>query len=168
MVLSVHGSRELRATALAMRLVARDVRNDINRGTRQVMNPIWRDGVARKAQTAMDRAVIAKGARIAAGNPPAAIAASSTRALSGGLVPAVSWSGFEFGANQSKVLTYQGRSPRGKAYTMRRHTTHQLPARNRSGRVAYAALADLGPRLASLWVQTVVRKIHDAAEKGQR
>lgn len=167
-MLSARGSRELRATALAMKLVARDVRNEINKATRQTMNPVWRDIVARKAGTTLDQRVIAKGARIAPGNPPVAIAASSTRPLSGGLVPATGWQAVEFGANRSKVLTYQTRSPLGTAYTVRRHTARQMPAVKRSGRVAYSAAAELGPRLASLWVQTVVRMIYQAAEKGGR
>jgi hypothetical protein len=163
-MLSASGSRELRATALAMKVVARDVRSAINKGTRQTMNPVWRDAVAAQARTAMDTRVISKGARIAAGNPPTAIAASSTKALSGGFTPAVHFAAFEFGAAQSKQTTYTSRSSKGKAYKVTRHTTHQLPAFTPKGRVAYAVLGKFGHRLAALWVQTVVRMIYEASE----
>lgn len=167
-MLSARGSRELRATALAMKVVARDVRSTINKGTRATMSPVWQGAVASRARTPQDRAVIGKGARIVAGNPPSAVAASSSRRLSGGLIPTVRWPAVEFGANRSKQTTYTGTSPKGKRYRITRHTTRQLPSTNRQGRVAYRAVAELGPRLAALWVQTVVRMIHEAAEKGGR
>lgn len=167
-MLSAHGSRELRATALAMKLVGRDVRSQINKNTRTTMNPVWRELVAAKARTSTDQRVIAKGARIAAGNPPVAVAASSSKPLPGGLVPATGWQAVEFGANRSKVLTYQSRSPKGTTYSVTRHTARQMPAIARKGRVAYSAAGVLGHRLAALWVQTVVRAIHEAAEAGGR
>lgn len=164
-MLSAQGSRELRATALAMKIVARDVRSAINKGTRETMNPVWRDAVAAHARTPMDQRVISKGARIAAGNPPYAIAASSTKRLSGGFTPATQFAAYEFGANQQTVRTYTSRSPKGTTYKITRHTTHQLPTFTPKGRVAYAALGKFGHRLASLWVQTVVRMIYDASER---
>lgn len=165
-MLTAKGSREIRAVAFAMKLVSRDVRNAINRGTRETMNPVWRDAVASHARTPMDTRVIAKGARIVAGNPPAGVAATSKRALSGGFVPAVSWAAYEFGVNSDKVTTYTSHSPKGKAYKVTRHTARQLPGFTPKGRVAYAALGTFGPRLVSMWVQTVVRTIAEASEAG--
>lgn len=165
--MSVRGSRELKAAVLAVAQARRDVRNDLNRSTRQVMNEPWRAAVAAHASTDLDRQVIVKGARILAGNPPVAVAATSRRRLKGGLIPVEDWHAVEFGASQGTTSTYPSRSPRGRAFTVHdRHTTRQLPTRSRSGRVAFAAVADIGPRLASLWVQQVVRTFYDAFERG--
>lgn len=163
-MLSVRGSRELRAAVLALRAARREVRNDINRATRQIMNPVWRTLVASRARTALDRRVLDTGVRVAPGNPPALVAAGSRRRLPGGLVPAEQWHAVEFGANREKVTTYSRRSPSGGTHQVRRHTARQLPARNRKGRVVHPAVADIAPRLAALWVQLIVRKFSDAAE----
>lgn len=165
-MLSVRGSRQIRAVVLAVRLANRDLRNDINRTTREVLNPIWRSAIDKYAVTPLDRAVIAKGARIAPGNPPAAVAGTSRRALKGGFVPADEWTAVEFGANREKVTTYDRRSPSGTTHSVTRHTARQLPARRKSGRIAYRAFADVAPRAVAEWVQLVIRKYTEAAEKG--
>ena len=163
-MLSVRGSRELRAAVLAVRTARREVRNDIARATRQTMNPVWRDLVASRARTALDRRVLDTGVRVAAGNPPALVAAGSRRRLPGGLTPAEDWQPVEFGADPDTVTTYTRRSPSGGTHQVRRHTTRQLPARRPKGRVVYPAVAQIAPRLASLWVQLIVRKFSDAVE----
>lgn len=153
---------------LGLKAADRTVRNDINKATRATLNPVWRDLVARRARTRLDTRVIAAGARIAAGNPPAALAAQSKRKLPGGLTPVESWSAVEFGADQDTVTTYTRTKPRGGTTTVTRHTTRQLPARSPKGRVAYRALREIGPRATALWVQIIVRRFNDGAEKGGR
>lgn len=165
-MLSVHGSDALRAAVLGMKLARREIKNDINRATRATMNPVWRDEVGYRVGSKMDRRVLAQGARILAGNPPVAVAATSKRALSGGLVPAVQYAAVEFGADPNQVTTYTRRSPNGGTHKVTRHTTRGLPRRSPKGRVVYPAVKDLGPRLASLWVSIIVRKFNDALEKG--
>lgn len=163
-MLRVGDHRAAQAAVLAFKAADRGLRSRINQATRQTMNPVWRGLVAEHARTATDRAVIVKGARIAAGNPPVAVAATSKRALRGGLVPVESWPAVEFGGNRNATTTYRRRSANGGTHTVTRHTRRQLPARNRRGRVALRATADIGPRLASLWAQLIVRVYHDAAE----
>ena len=97
-----------------------------------------------------------------------AIAASSRRALRGGLVPADQWHAVEFGADREKVTTYQRRSPKGNLHRVSRHTARQLPPRRRAGWVAYPALAEFLPRALRLWSQLIVRKYAEAAEKAGR
>lgn len=163
-MLSVYDSRELQAVTLAMKTADRDLRSRINRSIRQTMNPVWRAQVAAHVTRHTDTAVIAKGARIKAGNPPVALAAQSRRPLRGGLVPVRQWPGFEFGAVHGVKATYTRRSPKGRLHQVRRDTTRQLPPRIRAGRVAYPALADLAPRAWSLVVQLVVKVYAEAAE----
>lgn len=165
-MLSARGSRELRAAASAVKVARRDIVNDIARATRETMNPVWRDAVARRARTSVDTAVLAKGARIVAGNPPSMVAATSKRKLPGGLVPAEDWQALEFGADRDKVTTYTRRGHGGSTHQVTRHTARQLPARAPKGRVVYQAVREMGPRLAALWVSIVVRKFAEAFEKG--
>lgn len=163
--LSVGDAPELQAAVLALRTADREVRNAIHRQTRATLNPLWRATVAAHARTPLDTAVLAKGARIATGNPPAFVAATSTRALSGGLVPSDQWQAFEFGTHKrGKSRTYRTRSRNGNAYTVTRQTANQLPRFAKGGRVVYPAMAETLPRAVSLWVQTIVRMYAHAAE----
>jgi len=165
---SATSSRTFRAVALALKLIPREVRNDINRTTRAVVNPLWRDAVNSRALTTVSQKVLAKGARVAPGNPLTLIAASSRRPLSGGLVPDAQARVFEFGTNdRQKVAEYERSGRRSKAHKVKRHTQRQLPWRNDKGRVIYQAAADVAPRITSLWVQIIVRRIYEAHEKGQ-
>lgn len=151
-----------------MKSAGRELRNDINRATRAEMNPVWRSLVSLHSTYRRDGLVIARGARIKAGNPPVAVAATSKRPLSGGLVPAQDWHVIEFGAGaRERYTTYRRRSPNGGTHLVRRRTMRGLPRRIRSGRVAYPAVADIAPRMVSLWVQIIVRKYLEAAEKGE-
>lgn len=163
-MLHVRDHEELQAVVLAMKAADRDLKRDINQATRTTMNPVWKSLVQTNAARTLDGRVIVPGTRIAGGNPPAAVAASSRRRLSGGLVPAEWWHAVEFGANRNKVETYSRMSPKGKRHRVTRHTARQLPQRDPNGRVAYPAFAELGPRMASLWAQIVVKKYLDAAE----
>lgn len=157
--------RELRATVAVLRAVEPELRREINAHTRTELGPVWKGEVERRVRTALDRRVLLPGVRIAGGNPPTAYAANSRRALPGGLVPTDEWAPVEFGGNRGKVTTYRRRNPSGSTTSVTRHTARQLPARNRSGRVVFAALAEVGPRLASLWAATVVRTIYDVFDR---
>ena len=163
-MLSVKANRQLQAVVLSMKAADKELRTDINKATRDTMNPVWRSLVDLEATRSLDAAVVAKGARIAAGNPPAAVAANSRKALSGGMVPAEWWHAVEFGADRNKVRTYDRVSPKGNRHKVTRHTARQLPPRYRTGRVAHQAFADIAPRMASLWAQIVVKKYLDAAD----
>lgn len=167
-MLSVQGSAELRAVSRAVAAARRDVRNNLNRATRTTLNPVWRERVAAHARTDLDRQVLVKGARILAGNPPVLKAATSTRKLKGGLVPAVQYFAVEFGGDRGKVETYHRTSPKGRAHDVHRHTARQLPVRRRTGRVVMAAVEDIAPRATSLWVQLVVKTFAEAFEAGER
>lgn len=161
---SAKSSSLLKGVALALKVIEKPVRAEISKETRGTLNPVWRDAVASRARTRMDAAVFGKGARIAAGNPARAVAASSRRALSGGFTPDRDGRALEFGVDRNKESTYSRRSRNG-THQVTRHTRRGLPARNRRGRVVYPAFAEFGPRLTSMWVQIVVRNIHKALEE---
>lgn len=149
-----------------MKLVGRDLKSDINKATRSTMGPEWKKLVEANATSRMDSRVLAKGAGIRAGNPPTAVAATSRRRLSGGLVPQDTWAPFEFGANRNKVTTYTRKSRNGGTHKVSRHTARQLPRRNPRGRVAFEAAREVVPRMAALWTQLIYKKVYDALEGG--
>lgn len=162
---SAASSEVFRAAALALKLMPRQIRNDINRETRAKINPAWREAVAGKASTEMDRRVLVKGARVAPGNPTQLLAATSKKPLSGGLVPndRDAAAAYEFGTPNPNAETTYTR----KGASVTRHTERQLPWRRKDGRVVYAAFAQVAPRIASLWIQIIVRNIYEAHERKQ-
>lgn len=168
---SARSEAHLRAAVLALKAMSRDLRKEVSRQTREQGNPIWRDEIESHARTGMDRLVLAKGARIKAGNPAQAIAASSRRPLRDGLVPDDDAAGFEFGSSTRDrkttygVRSYSRRGAQVAAHKVSRRTKRQLPPRIRKGRVVYAAWAKSGPRLVSLWTQTIYRAVYDALGK---
>lgn len=156
---------ELRAAVLAMRRADKYIRSDVSGRLRATMGPEWREQVTQHLSGAgrMEARMLLPGTRIKAGNPPALVAASSSRRVGNGLVPNRHAAGYEFGAADS---TRAMRSKKGKRYT--RHVMRHLPARNPRGRVVYPAAARFLPRVASFWVQSVVRAFMDAADGGRR
>ncbi len=149
---------ELRAAVLAMKRADATIRRDVATRMRSTMNPVWRSEVT-KGATGMAGAVLPAGARIAGGNPPQLITASSRRAIRGTrIVPDRNWAGYEYGAHDSaRTVT----SSKGTRY--RRHVMRHLPTRGK-GRVIDPAVARILPRIAAYWAQSVVRAFMDAAE----
>jgi len=162
----VKGDDRLKAAALAVKAAPRDVRKIVTDDTRTIMGPVWVGEVNARARTRVDSLVIAKGARIKGGNPPTAVAATSTRKLKGGLVPADTWGPIEFGSpGRDKPTTYRRKNTRaGGTHSVTRRTRAQLPAADPKGRVAFAAFGEVAPRVVALWVQSIVRAYYTALE----
>lgn len=158
------GPDELRAAVALLRAADRTLRRDINQDMRATMNPVWREALAHNYvhATPAGARVIDAGARIAPGNPPVLYAANSKRKVtSGGLIPDVHWQAFEFGADQDRRSTYTRRSRNGGTHQVTRRTGRALPSRRKAGHVIYPAVREVGPRLASYFVQSVVRTYMD-------
>lgn len=119
----------------------------------------WLSAILDQASTRLERDVIGSTATVAVSDQNIRItAATKGRKLSGGLLPKVDYPGVEFGASHKK-RTY---TRKGKKVT--RNTTAQFKGRNRRGYVFYPAAREMIPRLASLWVQTVVKTYADIFE----
>ena len=149
---------ELRAAVLAMKRADATVRRDVAQRMRETMNPAWRSEVTNGA-TGMAGRVLAGGARIAGGNPPQLVAASSRRKIGRGIIPDRHWAGYEYGADHRSTRTVT--SSKGTRY--RRHVMNHLPERG-PGRVLEPAAARILPRVAAYWVQSIVRAFMDAAD----
>lgn len=166
---SARTSSLLRATVLALKQIDKPVRQQIAKETRETMNPAWREVIATHAGgSRMDNLVFGKGARIAAGNPARLVSTSSRRPLrkgTNGFVPNDMGRLLEFPtATPGKVSTYRRRSGNGGTHEVKRRTMTGLPMRRSGGRVVYPAVAEVMPRFVSMWVQIVVRNIHEAYE----
>lgn len=130
--------RAVRGAALAVKAADRELRRDIGRAAQGVARPIWQRQVAARVRTEQDRAVYGVGT-VTRGNPPALVAAQSSRSRSGGLTPGVEWKWVEFGSNRAHGF-------RG-----------QLPRFRSGGRVAFPSLPFVVPRMVSAWVGVVYR-----------
>ena len=102
MVVSVESDRSLQAAVLAFKLADRGLKRQVNDAVRTHLNQPWKSGIAQRAATPLEARVLVPGARVAAGNPPAFVAATSRRRLSGGLVPDAQGGAVEFGAADSR------------------------------------------------------------------
>lgn len=168
-MLRIEDNRELQASVLSFKAADRNLRKEINQRTRDTLNPVWRSVVADNlaGRDALTHSLLVGGVRIAAGNPAVAKAAQSRRAIGKGkrLIPTRDYFIAEFGVNRDKKTTYQRKNRKGSGtHTVTRRVNAGKPRRVPEGRVVFPAFAEVGPRMVSLWVQTIVRTYHDAAE----
>jgi len=169
---SVHVSRELQAVVASVKALPPVVRRIVRNDTRAVMQPEWRAVVARHARTNQERAVLAGGGRMAGvvikgTNPPVLVAASSTRRLRGGLVPAEDAAAFSAGTRRPDLRgTWDRRSPEGTVHEVHGWPNRQLQDFRRGGYVIYPAFRELAPRVMSYWTQSLMRAVADALRAG--
>ena len=164
---------EFRAAALALRQVEQPVRRAVSQDMRTTMGPAWKSTLSQHMAGDPRDALLVTGARIAAGNPPALVTASGKRrwGSGGGLVPNDHWPGIEYGATAQNGpagrRTYTRKRRDSRAHTVTRNVLSGHPRRQRNGRVIGPATRLFLPRVAAYWVQSVVRIVMDAAEKGR-
>lgn len=157
MRIDVRGSDALRDMVLAINQSGREVQRVIRVYTKAELTRPWLESINRRASTQLERRVIAGTATVSVSNQNVRIqSAAKGRRLSGGLNPKVEFPAVEFGADRNKVTSYTRKGSRVK-----RHTARQMRPRNKSGYVFYPAAKEMIPRLARLWVQTVVKLYGD-------
>lgn len=127
---------------LALRQVDAGTRRAIAAQTRGTLTPLWVKLIRNTATSRQQRAVYGRAAaRSTASGSGTLTAATTSRALSGGLVPATDWPFVEFGS-----LGAHGR--RG-----------QLPRHRPGGHVAFPAAARFAPTAARAWLWAVADTI---------
>ena len=149
----VRGVKEATAAAVALKAVDRQTRTQTGRALRSAVPSIWTEQLVQGAtRTRTDRAAFA-GVRVrATGSGRITLEAGTRPRTEGDITHAV-----EFGDPRKTYNTYSR-----KGHRVRRRTQEQLPGPIRKGRVAYPSLAKVMPRIVSLYVQTVVRTIHES------
>lgn len=122
-----------------------------------IASSVWSDSTVLKyAATPLDRMALS-GSRVRS-SARSTTFTGATRSRLGDDWPAV-----EFGSTGEKVTTYTGR--RGSTrFPVRRHTQHQLPGRDRSGRVLFRYGKEAVRRILSAYAQTIVRTIHETLD----
>lgn len=167
MRLSVKESPELLATVLAIRSLDRTLQKTIRQHTKAVVAPAWQAALEERATTRLQRRALSSTSVVAVSNQNVTVKAGSKgRKLSGGFDPKVHKHAAEFGADKTKPTTYKrrNRGSGGGSHSVTRVVTTGLPDRRKGGYVFWPAAAEMTPRLASLWIQTVVRTIAEALE----
>lgn len=163
-MLDVQQSPELQAALLAVKQANRDIKRDINRDARKRLGPIWQQRLTAQASSLVDRRTLVPGARVQVGDRRVtAKAATSNRALSGGLVPSIDYGPLEWGANR-KQKTVEARSPKGTPYTYQRTQGGQFRPWSKKGHVAMQAVGDLVSEAVAIWVETIVSHFRGAWE----
>lgn len=155
---SARDSRELQAALLAIASVGREIKAQLRRETKGMVQPEWQEGVASRAKSKLDQKVLVKTARVQVRDTNVVLRSGATGKLKDLTRPV------EFGSDREQWESYQGR--RGsKRFPVKRHTARQMAWRRQEGRVVYPTASDLIPRMVSLWVQTTIRTFHEAIEK---
>lgn len=138
------------------------------------LSPAWGQAIATKAAThprvtvrPIATAILPAGATIGSGGASGGVAAVTARAAAGGSVGRGAdldgrW--FEFGSLRTKVTTYPRRSRTGTTHHVTRRTARQLPIFQKRGYVIYPTVAEIAPRMVSLWAAIMRRILADAVD----
>lgn len=143
----------------AMRGLDRDVRTQIGRHTKAAAQSIWAETTRANVTTRMQTR-LADSARAGVTTRNVFLRAGGVGRIGSTPLSTLA-TAIEFGAHPDTRVA--SRSRKGTAYTRRMGGGFRLP-RSR-GYVAYPAASESIPRIASLWVQTAVRTIHETVEK---
>jgi hypothetical protein len=150
--ISILNSAELRGVLASTKALPREVASQINKQTKSVAAPAWKSAVRGNTMTRLENRVLGDTAVVAVGRKQVTLKAGDrAKKLRGGATIRQIARATEFGADQGRKS--------GK-----RRSTRQLRAPKRGGYVVYPAAAEVIPRIAALWAQTVARATHEAFE----
>lgn len=131
------------AAIAAMRQIDKGLAAAIRKYTKAMAQPEWLKAIRVRSRTTLQQRVIAGTTTIAVSSANVRVTAGNKgRPLSGGLTMSVAAPAVEFGSNRYG----------------------QFGARSRTGKTFYPAAKAMSPRLASLWVQTVMKTVALALE----
>lgn len=166
MRLSVYDSRDLRATIAAAKASDKDIRREMRKHTQAVARPAWERAIAERVGDLRETRALHATARVSVSDQNVTLksAVIKGKKFSGGATAHDLFAPLEFGARRRNV-TYSATSPRGKRYQITRTIGAGFPAPAPKGRVVWPAAADVIPRIAALWVQTVLRTFMETIER---
>ena len=172
--IDVRSSDQLKAVILSIRSAPKNIQQNIKQFAKADIVPAWQEELAQQGATPLQQRLLVDTGRATVTNTTVNLRAGGVNAkVSGGLSTdyvspygSASYKAAEFGANQYLTVPhYQSRSKRGRPYVVHgRHTQHQFEAPNKDGYIVYPAARKVIPRVAALWVSTVVRTMHEAFE----
>lgn len=161
--ISVLVSRDLGVLLQALAQAEPEMRKQIRRFTKPMVEPVWAEAVRGRTSTALEVRALSDTARVAVSDQNVMLKSATIGKVNG--VPAsVLAPGAEFGANPDKQI--KTRSRKGTPYTRRRGRQFKLP--RRKGYVVFPAASEVIPRIASLWMQTAIRTFAEQVEGAER
>ena len=149
----------MQAALLALKTVGKETKAQVRKYTRPMVQQEWKKGLEAKSSSKLDQKVLVKSASVTVRDTNVVLKSGAKGKLKELTKPV------EFGSDRDSWREYQGRSPKGKSYKVKRHTRRQLAWHRREGRLVYPTANDLIPRIASLWVQTVIKTFYEALER---
>ena len=154
-------SKDLATLVQAVRGLDREVAAQLRKHTRVVVEPVWQEAVRGQVSDRAQTRILSDTARAAVSDSNVTLKSGGT-GKTHGTPNSVLARGEEFGADRTFTKTLVSKT--GKSYKRRTKAQFRLP-RSR-GYVVYPAAREVIPRIASLWVQTAVRTVHEVFEKG--
>ena len=164
--LDVNSSRGLQAVVLSLSQANREVRKLVRQQSQRVIQPEFQKAMNEQASTLAESKGLALTSRTQLSDRNVTLGTGTKKGpgFSGGLDPRTSARALEFGAKRDKVTTYKSKRKAGKTFSVTRHTQRQFKPNKRAGYVFYPVIAEMAPRILSLWTKTVVKTFHDAME----
>ena len=157
-------SREMLASIQALKTFDREVRKQVRQHTKNMAAPEWQKAVSEHASTRLEHRVLAQTARVQVSDRNVMLqSARIGKSLAGGAKPFEIAYPTEFGTHD-RVRRVSQRSRNGNQYTYTRHTQRQFRPFNKQGYAVFPAAANIIPRIASLWIQTVARTFAELIE----
>lgn len=150
----------LAVLAHAMRGLDADVKREIGTRTKAPAAEMWRDELNQHVETRLQGAVARSGA-VGVTQQNVTLRAGGAGALSSGTPVSAITKATEFGMRAARLI--QTRSRKGKTYNRRAGNAFGPP--RRKGNTVYPAAGQVIVRIASLWVQTAHRTIHEFIER---
>lgn len=150
----------LRDLALAMRAVPTDIKREIGKATKAAAKPIWTEETRERGETRLQQRVLVSSADVNVSARNVVLRSGGRGKLANGTPVSRLARAAEFGMNPGKEI--QSTSKTGTPYT---RTAGAAFGPNTAGNVVFPAARGAIPRLASLWVQTARRTIHESLEE---
>lgn len=150
----------LAVLAHAMRGLDADVKREIGARTKGPAADMWRDELGQHVETRLQSA-LARSGTVGVTQQNVTLRAGGAGALSSGTPVSVVAKATEFGMRETGLIATSSR----KGTNYRRRAGGAFGPPRRKGNTAYPAAGQVIARLASLWVQTAHRTIHEFTER---
>lgn len=158
--LLIEGS-PLRVLVDALRGVPAETKRQIGAATKRAALPIWTEETSERAATRLQQRVLVDSARVGVEATNLTLRSGGVGKLSSGTPVSDLAIAAEFGMSPGALINT--RSRKGTQY--RRKAGATFAGRTKAGKVVYPAAAAAIARVASLWIQTAHRTLHEAEEK---
>lgn len=166
--IAAKSSDVLIATLLSIKASPKSIQQNIRKYAKADIVPDWQQGLREVDSTPLQKALLVATGRASVTNNNIKLRSGGINAkVSGGLstdtgAEGDSYKAAEFGAN--RFLAHTVKTVGGKVSRAKRLTQRQFQQYKKTGYVVYPTAIKLIPHIASLFVATTVRTLHDAYE----